>query len=62
MPTPWSQEQLATAAYVSIPTIKRLGASDGPLGGKNKTGWSPPVRISPSRTVVAPAFDCKSDN
>jgi DNA-binding XRE family transcriptional regulator len=34
----WSQEQLATAAAVSIPTIKRLEAQDGPLGGRNDTG------------------------
>jgi DNA-binding XRE family transcriptional regulator len=34
----WSQEQLAAAAAVSIPTIKRLEARDGPLGGRNDTG------------------------
>jgi len=34
----WSQEQLAAAAHVSIPTIKRLEAEDGPLGGRNETG------------------------
>jgi transcriptional regulator with XRE-family HTH domain len=34
----WSQEQLAVAADVSIPTIKRLEAQDGPLGGRNETG------------------------
>jgi DNA-binding XRE family transcriptional regulator len=34
----WSQEQLAAAADVSIPTIKRLEAHDGPLGGRNETG------------------------
>jgi predicted transcriptional regulator len=34
----WSQEQLATAADVSIPTIKRLEAQDGPLGGRSDTG------------------------
>jgi transcriptional regulator with XRE-family HTH domain len=34
----WSQEQLAAAAGVSIPTIKRLEANDGPLGGRNETG------------------------
>jgi len=28
----WSQEELAAAANVSIPTIKRLEAEDGPLG------------------------------
>ena len=33
----WSQDQLAKAASVSIPTIKRLEASDGPLGGRNET-------------------------
>jgi DNA-binding XRE family transcriptional regulator len=33
----WSQEQLAAAANVSIPTIKRLEAQDGPLGGRSRT-------------------------
>jgi predicted transcriptional regulator len=33
----WSQEQLAAAAEVSIPTIKRLEANDGPLGGRGLT-------------------------
>ena len=34
----WSQEQLAAAAEVSIPTIKRLEAQDGPLGSRTVTG------------------------
>jgi hypothetical protein len=34
----WSQEQLAIAAKISIPTIKRLEATDGPLGGRTETG------------------------
>ena len=34
----WSQEQLATEADVSIPTIKRLEAQDGPVGGRSRTG------------------------
>src|SRR5947209_5806050 len=34
----WSQEQLASAADVSIPTIKRLEANDGLLGGRGPTG------------------------
>lgn len=34
----WSQEQLAAAAHVSVPTIKRLEANDGPLGGRSDTG------------------------
>jgi transcriptional regulator with XRE-family HTH domain len=33
----WSQDQLAAAAEVSVPTIKRLEASDGPLGGRELT-------------------------
>jgi transcriptional regulator with XRE-family HTH domain len=33
----WSQEQLAASAEVSIPTIKRLEANDGPLGGRGLT-------------------------
>jgi predicted transcriptional regulator len=34
----WSQEELAAAAGVSLPTIKRLEAKDGPLGGRDATG------------------------
>jgi transcriptional regulator with XRE-family HTH domain len=34
----WSQEDLAEAAGVSLPTIKRLEANDGPLGGRTGTG------------------------
>jgi len=34
----WSQEDLAEAAKVSLPTIKRLEAGDGPLGGRQDTG------------------------
>jgi DNA-binding XRE family transcriptional regulator len=33
----WSQEHLAAAAAVSVPTIKRLEAQDGPLGGRHET-------------------------
>ena len=34
----WSQEELASSANISIPTIKRLEANDGPLGGRSETG------------------------
>lgn len=34
----WSQEELARAAEVSIPTIKRLEANEGELGGRSETG------------------------
>jgi len=34
----WSQEELALGAGVSLPTIKRLEATDGPLGGRSETG------------------------
>jgi DNA-binding XRE family transcriptional regulator len=34
----WSQEKLAAEADVSIPTIKRQEANDGPLGGRSETG------------------------
>jgi transcriptional regulator with XRE-family HTH domain len=34
----WSQGQLAEAANMSVPTIKRLEAHDGPLGGRAETG------------------------
>jgi predicted transcriptional regulator len=33
----WSQDDLAKAAEVSIPTIKRLEAVDGLLGGRGET-------------------------
>lgn len=33
----WSQENLAAAAGISVPTIKRLEAQEGPLGGRNET-------------------------
>ena len=34
----WSQDELAAAAKISIPTIKRLEAGEGALGGRNETG------------------------
>jgi len=34
----WSQDQLAEASGVSLPTIKRLEAGDGGLGGRASTG------------------------
>lgn len=33
----WSQEVMALAADVSLPTVKRLEASDGPIGGRTDT-------------------------
>jgi transcriptional regulator with XRE-family HTH domain len=33
----WSQEAMAEASGVSLPTIKRLESSDGPLGGRDTT-------------------------
>jgi transcriptional regulator with XRE-family HTH domain len=33
----WSQEELASAAKISLPTIKRLEAVEGPLGGRQTT-------------------------
>jgi transcriptional regulator with XRE-family HTH domain len=34
----WSQEDLANASGVSIPTIKRLESKKGLLGGRSDTG------------------------
>jgi transcriptional regulator with XRE-family HTH domain len=34
----WSQEDLAGKANVSVPTVKRLEAADGLLGGREETG------------------------
>ncbi|WP_082484256.1 helix-turn-helix domain-containing protein [Rubellimicrobium mesophilum] len=33
----WSQEDLAAASSVSLPTIKRLEAETGPIGGRAST-------------------------
>jgi transcriptional regulator with XRE-family HTH domain len=33
----WSQEDLAAMAGVSVPTVKRLEAADGLLGGRENT-------------------------
>ena len=33
----WSQEDLAREASVSIPTVKRLEAGNGELGGRSET-------------------------
>lgn len=33
----WSQEELAAWATVSLPTVKRLEAEDGLLGGRSET-------------------------
>jgi transcriptional regulator with XRE-family HTH domain len=33
----WSQEELAAMAGVSVPTVKRLEAADGLLGGREDT-------------------------
>jgi transcriptional regulator with XRE-family HTH domain len=34
----WSQEELAARAGVSVPTVKRLEAANGLLGGRLDTG------------------------
>jgi predicted transcriptional regulator len=33
----WPQERLAKTSGVSLPTIKRLEATDGPIGGRPET-------------------------
>ena len=33
----WSQDDLAEAAGISVPTVARLEAADGPLGGRTST-------------------------
>jgi predicted transcriptional regulator len=33
----WSQDHLAKSSGVSLPTIKRLEAEDGDLGGRDET-------------------------
>jgi transcriptional regulator with XRE-family HTH domain len=33
----WSQEDLAKRSAVSVPTVKRLEAGDGELGGRSET-------------------------
>jgi predicted transcriptional regulator len=37
LPLGWSQEALAKEAAISIPTVKRLEARDGELGGRSET-------------------------
>lgn len=34
----WSQDHLASKSGVSLPTIKRLEANDGEIGGRPETG------------------------
>jgi predicted transcriptional regulator len=34
----WSQEELAVAAGISLPTVKRLEAAEGWLAGRETTG------------------------
>ncbi|MFK4582886.1 helix-turn-helix domain-containing protein [Bradyrhizobium ottawaense] len=34
----WSQDDLATQSGVSVPTVKRLEAADGDVGGRAETG------------------------
>lgn len=34
----WSQDQLAQASGISVPTIARLEAADGDIGGRATTG------------------------
>jgi predicted transcriptional regulator len=34
----WSQDDLADKAGISVPTIKRLEAAEGDIGGRAKTG------------------------
>ena len=34
----WSQDDLAAHSGVSVPTVKRLEAADGNVGGRTKTG------------------------
>jgi transcriptional regulator with XRE-family HTH domain len=33
----WSQDELATRSGISVPTIKRLEAADGEIGGRTET-------------------------
>ncbi|WP_348626699.1 helix-turn-helix domain-containing protein [Methylocella silvestris] len=33
----WSQEQMAEQSSVSVPTVKRIEAADGPIGGRDDT-------------------------
>jgi DNA-binding XRE family transcriptional regulator len=35
----WPQDRLARAAGLSVPTIKRLEAQEGPLRGRSETGY-----------------------
>ena len=62
----WSQEELATASDVSLPTIKRLEAAEGWLAGVRPpvTKFEPllnwPVSNSSTRTEAARVCACAS--
>lgn len=46
----WSQDEMAAAAGVSIPTVKRLEAEDGPLGGRSDTASK--IRLALDRAGI----------
>jgi transcriptional regulator with XRE-family HTH domain len=46
----WSQEKLASAAGISLPTIKRLEAAEGMLGGRETTAQK--IRIALEKAGV----------
>ena len=64
----WSQEQLAFAADISLPTIKRLEAAEGlsPVDKRRVRRFvllsKKPESISSMRMGVAPAYACASAN
>ena len=50
----WSQNDLAEASKISIPTIKRLEAVTGPIGGRSDTAASIRVALESAGVVFIP--------
>jgi transcriptional regulator with XRE-family HTH domain len=46
----WSQEKLAVAAKISLPTVKRLEAAKGLLGGREETATK--IRVALEKVGV----------
>src|SRR5882762_747286 len=50
----WSQDDLAKHSGVSAPTVKRLEAADGEIGGRAETGESPVSALGEAGVEVIP--------
>lgn len=50
----WSQDDLAKASGVSIPTVARLEAQDGAIGGRQSTATALVVALEAAGVVFLP--------